>query len=95
MRLAVQQDAAAVRRLVAGEDLHQRALAGAVLAQQAIDVAWLEGEVEVLVGLHLAEAFANVLQLYAHGLRKHNRGFEGDRQIVWQLGMFGVCDPTI
>ena len=35
--LAVEHDLSAVRRLEAGQDLHEGALAGAVLAQDALD----------------------------------------------------------
>ncbi len=59
-RLAVDQDLAFVRLLHAGEDADQRRLAGAVLAQQHMDLARLEVERDAVIGDHAGEALGDV-----------------------------------
>ena len=49
-RLAVDQDLALVGLVEPVEHVHQRALAGAVLAQQGVDLAGLDDEVDRVVG---------------------------------------------
>ena len=49
-RPAVEADLALVGPVEAGEDVHQRALAGAVLAEQRVDLAGPQLEVDVVVG---------------------------------------------
>ena len=49
-RLAVDEDLALLRAVDAVEDLHQRALAGAVLAEQGVDLAGVDDEVDGVVG---------------------------------------------
>ena len=44
-RCAVDADLALVRRIEPGGDVHQRGLAGAVLAEQRVDLAGIDGEV--------------------------------------------------
>ena len=61
--LAVEHDLAAVGRLEAGQDLHERALAGAVLAQDALDGAGGDGQGDAVVGLDRAEMLADVSEL--------------------------------
>ena len=46
--LAAQADGAAVRRVNAGDDLHQRRLAGAVLAHQGVDAAGAQPKLHVV-----------------------------------------------
>ena len=58
-RLAVDADLAGIRLVEAVEDRHQRRLAGAVLADDAVDRAALDREVHVLVGVNLAEALVD------------------------------------
>jgi hypothetical protein len=58
---AVDLDAALVRRLQAVEDLHQRALAGAVLADQGVHLAPGDLEVDAFVGDDQREALADAL----------------------------------
>ena len=53
---AVDADLALVRPVQAGEDVHQRALAGAVLAEQGVDLAGAQLEVDVVVGDDAREA---------------------------------------
>ena len=50
--LAVEQDLALVRPGEPVEDVHQRGLAGAVLAEQRVDLAGPDLEVDVVVGDH-------------------------------------------
>ena len=47
---------------VAGEDLHQRGLAGAVLAEQAVDAAGREREADAVQHLHRAEALDQLVE---------------------------------
>ncbi len=50
-----QRDRAAIRRRGAGDDGHQRALAGTVLAQQDMDLAGAQVEIDAAQGMHAAE----------------------------------------
>jgi hypothetical protein len=59
-RRPVDLDRARVGLLQAVEDLHQRALAGAVLADQRVDLAPGDLEVDVVVGEHQREALDDV-----------------------------------
>src|SRR5207249_1783446 len=54
--LALELDLPLARLVVAGEDLQQRRLAGAVLAQQPVDLAALDGEVDAVQGQRAREA---------------------------------------
>ena len=49
-RLAIDQDLARVGHGEAVEDVHQRRLAGAVLAKQRMDLAWAHVEIDAVVG---------------------------------------------
>jgi hypothetical protein len=60
--VAVQQEAAGVRPVHAGEDLHERGLAGAVLADEAVHLAGEELDVAVLERVDRAEALLGVLE---------------------------------
>ena len=51
------------------EHVHQRGLAGAVLAQQGVDLARLDDEVDVVVGDQRAEALGDAAQLELHAAR--------------------------
>ncbi|MGX1250661.1 hypothetical protein RKD48_003172 [Streptomyces ambofaciens] len=57
--LAVDRDGALVRLLHAVEDLHQGRLAGAVLADEGVDGALADGEVDVVVGHDSGEALGD------------------------------------
>ncbi len=61
--LAVDADFACVGFVEAVEDRHQRRLAGAVLADDAVDDAALDDEIDVLVGVDRAEALVDADQL--------------------------------
>ena len=62
----VDQDVAAVRRLIAGEDFHQRRFARAVFAQNARDAPRGKQHADVVVGVHGTETLVNVAQLDLH-----------------------------
>ena len=70
-RLAVERDRAAVGLVDAGQDLDQRALAGAVLADQGVDLARDEVERDVVERLGRREALGDPAQL---GARRRGDG---------------------
>ena len=59
LRLAVNADLAGIGLVEAVQDRHQRRLAGAVLADDAVDRAALDGKVHVAVGVDGAEALVD------------------------------------
>ncbi|GAA0000194.1 hypothetical protein BRDID11002_01940 [Bradyrhizobium diazoefficiens] len=61
--LAAEPDDAGVAREYAGDDLDQRGLAGAVLAEQRMDLAGAKREVDLLQRTHSAEALADPAHL--------------------------------
>ncbi len=61
-RAAVERDRARVRLDHAGDDLDQRRLAGAVLAQHRVDLAAPAGEIDVLQRAHAAVALGDLRQ---------------------------------
>ena len=62
-RLAAQDDLALVGLIQPVQDVHQRALASAVLAQQHVDLARLLGKRHVVVGQHAGEALGDAAKL--------------------------------
>jgi hypothetical protein len=52
--------------LVSGKDLHQCALAGTVFPQDAVDMAWLQSQSDIRIGMHWSEGLVDLLQFYAH-----------------------------
>ena len=58
-RLRREPDLAGVGLVQPEHDVHQRALAGAVLAEQAVHLALVQGEVDVLVGDDAGEALGD------------------------------------
>ena len=60
--LAVDLDGPGVRRLDAVQDLHQRRLAGAVLADDGVDGAAVHVDVDVVVGDDTGESLADATQ---------------------------------
>ena len=62
-RLAGEQDFAAVGLIDAGDDLDQRGFAGAVLAEQRMDLAGVKGERDVFERLRRVEALGDVAHL--------------------------------
>ena len=64
--LAVDEDLALVVLVQPVEDVHQRRLAGAVLAEQGVDLAGLDRQVDVLVGDDPGEALRDPAELEPH-----------------------------
>ena len=58
--LALQPEGAGIGRVDAGDDFHQRRLAGAVLAHQRVDMAALQAERHVVEREHAGKGFADV-----------------------------------
>ena len=80
---AVDADGALVGPVQAGEDVHQRALAGPVLAEQRVDLARSQVEVDVIVGEDAREPLDDAGRLegrsdrpgrWRDGLRGGHRG---------------------
>ena len=65
--LAADADRALVGLVEAEHDVHQRALAGAVLAEQAVDLALVERQVDVLVGDDAGERLGDAADLEHRG----------------------------
>ena len=70
--VAVDRDGALVRRVHAREDVHQRRLAGAVLAEQRVDLAGLQVEIDAAQRLDAAEALGDARA--SSGAAGHLRG---------------------
>ena len=68
LHLAVELDLALVGLVEAVEHVHQGRLAGTVLAEQAVDLAGLDGEGDRVVGHHAAEALGDASQDESHGI---------------------------
>ena len=64
--LAVEPYLALVRLHQPVEDVHQRRLAGAVLAEQGADLAGLDGQVDVVIGHEAAEPLGDAAQFQLH-----------------------------
>jgi len=71
--LTAKDEDAIVRRVHAGKDLHQRALASAVLPDETVNLAGQEIEVDLGQRDRPAEALRHSAQL-EHGLRRGSRG---------------------
>ena len=67
-RLAVHEHAPRGGLLHAGEDLHQRRLAGAVLADEDVDLAGVDVEGDVVEGGRAREDLGDVLGAHGHAL---------------------------
>ncbi len=81
-RLAIKADLALVGRIDTGENLDQRGLAGAVLADQRRDGARIELEIDLLQRLHAGKGFrdADRLEDGAGGRRGHADGFRSQTE---------------
>src|SRR5437016_9079158 len=64
--LPIDEDVAAVRCVEAIRDAHGRRLARAVLADDCVDGARGDGDVEMIIGQHGAEALRDAAQLESH-----------------------------
>ena len=62
LELAVDEDLAAVCGVEAVEDRHQRRLAGAILAHDAVDGAALDLEVDIAIGPNRPETLVDTLE---------------------------------
>ena len=69
-RLPIDQDLTRVALVKAVEDLHQRAFARAIFAQQGVDLAGLDGQIDLVVGQNAGEAFGDFAHFkqWRHGL---------------------------
>src|SRR5437879_10061575 len=74
----IQHETARELRMHAGDDLHQRALAGAVFADETMDLAGGEHEVNATERLDAAEGLRDLLQFEdgRAALRHHGSGQE-------------------
>ena len=75
-RVAVDEDLALVGPVEAVEDVHQRRLAGAVLAEQPVDLTGFDHEVDVVVGDDAGEPLGDATELESHGTlpsRRHEQ----------------------
>ena len=63
-----------IGRMHAGDDLHHRAFAGAVLAGETMDLAGVQGEVDIPKRLDAAKRLRNVGQF-----KQRHRGFDEDQ----------------
>ena len=66
---AVNLDFAFVGGLEAGQDFHERGLAGAIFAQDAHDSSVVETDVNVVIGVYGSKALVDVTQFDVHTLR--------------------------
>ena len=74
--LAVDPDLALIRLEEAEEDVHQRRLAGAILANDCVDAPPLDGEAHILIGDDRAETLGDRFQL-------NGDGHGADRSWTW------------
>ena len=65
--LAVDTDLARVGMQQPEQDIHERGLPGAVLAEKAVDLALLQGEVHAIVGHQRPERLGNPSSVEPHG----------------------------
>src|SRR5690606_3186717 len=72
--LVVQQDVALLGLVQAVQDVHQGGLARPVLAQEAVDLARLDHQVDVVVRDERAEALGDTAQLEPHGIPSRDGG---------------------
>ena len=98
-RLAVEQDLALVRRGEAVEDVHQRGLARAVLAEQRVDLARADGQVDVVVGQDARVALGDAAHLERRGdhRRRSGRALQPSRHSApgcVRAGRHAVCRPA-
>ena len=82
MRLAFETDAAFIRRLRTRDDLDERALAAAVLAQQVIDLAALDDDIDAAQRVHAAEPLVDARQLQKRRRIRFDRSQFGEGHSV-------------
>ena len=86
---AAHQDLPPVGTVVAVEDAHEGRLAGAVLADDAVDRAGPDRQADVLVGVDLAEPLVDAAELDDRGRRHRAAAVTG-----WRAGTEGSPDTT-
>src|SRR5690606_21828917 len=86
--LAVDQDLALVGPIEAGEDVHHRRLAGAVLAEQAEHLAGADLQVDAGIGDVFTETLGDAAKLYFQWLRSPQRPFAGS---CWTGARRPIC----
>src|SRR5262249_34612251 len=74
---ALEQDAAAVRREMAADQIDERGLAGAVRTHQREKFALVDGEIHAIAGVDIAELFAEI-----DGLQKDHADFSFGRSLA-------------
>ena len=94
-RLAVDEDLALVGPVEPAEDVHQRRLAGAVLAEQAEDFAGADGQVDRVVGDDVAEPLGDAAKfdIQAVGPRPRRPMRGGPRRVVGRGGPRSFVRP--
>ena len=80
--------------LHAVEDLHQRRLAGAVLAADGVDLAFLDGEVDAVVGDDAREALGDADQLDGSCQVSLRQTPKRDRTVVRSRSLCVTSDAT-
>src|SRR5262249_52840966 len=87
VRLSGEVRRAGIRADGAGEDLHERALAGAVLAEEGVDFAAANREVRAREGLHLAEALRHPLHRQQDGgIAQFSHAVRSGESSAWIFG---------
>ena len=94
-RLPVDRDLALVRVVEPVEDVHQRRLAGAVLAEQRVHLALAEVEADVVVGDDAGEALRDVAHLEARfGAHQPSRRDSTVSRGAWRIAPAASTPPT-
>ena len=70
--LFVDQDLAAIRLDQAIQDVHQRALAGAILADERVDLALTDFQIDLVIRQHAGELFRDPAHLDGQWLLGHS-----------------------
>ena len=95
-RLAVDADLAGIGLVEAVKDRHQRRLAGAVLADDAVDRSLLDLEIDAAVGVDRAEALVDADELDGEWRVRHSRRYRGSRERAGRVASAGafVSEPV-
>ncbi len=86
LHVVVEQDDALVGRVQPVQDVHQRGLACAVLAEQAVDLARLDHEIDVVVRDEAAEPLRDPAEFELHGADPSDGGASTHRRVA-RVGM--------
>ena len=82
LHVIVEEDHALVGGVQAVEDIHERRLARAVLAQQAVDLSRLDDEIDAVVGDEGAEPLGDPAEFELHGADPSDGGCAGAPEAV-------------